>query len=227
MRGVLSSGGKPRQYAPTSQLPRLGGRDPIAAQAAGSAAPTARIAELERRLRFNSLNSSKTASRDRLKKPARTFQRTVGQAKKSQGRTPAAGRRSLPLGLFWMRRGVRKRMRARLSADHALPAGSVGLQDRAAWPASVFEDQRGHVGDVWGDPRTLHAYHARKETLFLGHRDLLTLSFSRSVTPETSRRRRSRAQNASKRQNRGPKRRHAAQLGVGAPCAAKRAENPP
>jgi hypothetical protein len=190
MRGVLSSGGKPRQYTPTSQLPRLGGRDPawrgdvserretvsdptfggfekrpsepskeeliapIAAQAAESAAPTARIAELERRLQLNSLNSSKTPSRDRLKKPARTFQWTAGQAKKSH--------RSLPIGLFWMRRGGRKRMRARLSADHALPAGSVGLQDCAAWPASVFEDQRGHVGDVCGNPRTLHAYHARR-----------------------------------------------------------------
>ncbi len=98
--------------------------------------------------------------------------------------------------------------------DHALPAGSVGLQDRAAWPASVFGDQRGHAGDVCGDPRTLHACHAKEETLFLRHRDLLTLSFSRSVTPETSRRRRSRAQNASKRQNRRPKRRHAAQNGL-------------
>jgi hypothetical protein len=156
-------------------------------------APTARIAELERRLRLNSLNSSKPPSRDRSKKPARTFQRTAGQAKESQGRTPtrqvadhcpsacsgcgaASGNECEPL-----------------SADHALPASSVGLQDRAAWPASVFEDQRGHAGDVCGDPRTLHACHAGKEALFLGHRNLLTLSFSRSVTPETSRRRRSRA----------------------------------
>ncbi|PNE10806.1 MAG: hypothetical protein CR217_12340 [Beijerinckiaceae bacterium] len=84
-----------------------------------------------------------------------------------------------------------------------------------------------YAGDVCGDPRTLHAGHAGKEALFLGRRDLLTLSFSRSVTPETSRRRRSRAQNSSKHQNRRPKRRHPAQLGVGAPCAAKRAENPP
>jgi Family of unknown function (DUF6444) len=69
---------------------------------------TARSAERERRLRLNSLNSSKPPSRDRMKKPARaparSFQRTAGQAKKSQGQTPAAGRRSLPLGLFWMRR---------------------------------------------------------------------------------------------------------------------------
>ncbi len=44
---------------------------PIAAQAAGITAPTARIAELERRLGLNGSNSLKSPSRDALKKPAR------------------------------------------------------------------------------------------------------------------------------------------------------------
>src|SRR5450759_1640469 len=58
------------------------------------------------------------------------------------------------------RRGARKRMGARTSADHALAAVSDGGQDRTAWSADVFEDQRGHAGDVCGDPRALHAHHA-------------------------------------------------------------------
>ena len=44
---------------------------PIAAQAPGIAAPTARIAELERRLGLNGSNSLKSPSCDGLKKPAR------------------------------------------------------------------------------------------------------------------------------------------------------------
>lgn len=148
MRGVLSSGGKPRQYAPTSQLPRLGGRDPAwrggffgtaervsdptiggfgerrASRPSGTSCRERGSNGANRRTRapapVEQFELLQDAIRDRLKKPARTFQWTAGRAKKSQGRTPVAGRRSLPLGLFWMRRGGRKRMRARLSAQTML-----------------------------------------------------------------------------------------------------------
>jgi len=169
---------------------------PIAAQAAGSAAPTARIAELERRLRFNSLNSSKPPSRDRLKKPARTFQRTAGQAKKSQGRTPL-GRSPIiaPRPVL----DAARRPETNASTPKCRPC-FAGWFSRLARSCGMAGKR--YAGDVCGDPRTLHACHAGKEALFLGRRDLLTLSFSRSVTSEASRRRRSRAQNASKHQNR-------------------------
>ncbi|PNE10597.1 MAG: hypothetical protein CR217_13395 [Beijerinckiaceae bacterium] len=50
---------------------------PIAAQAAGIAAPTARIADLERRLGLNGSNSLKSPSCDGLKKPARVSHTNV------------------------------------------------------------------------------------------------------------------------------------------------------
>jgi hypothetical protein len=119
-------------------------------------------------------------------------------------------------------------MGARTSADHVLAAVSDGGQDRTAWPAGVFEDQRGHAGDVCGDPRALHARHAGRRRC---SRNVVIIWRFRFRDP--SRRARTvdggvARKTPRQRQNRRPKppprgstRRRRP------PCDAKRAENPP